>query len=294
MKIVVTTPTGNVGSHLVRVLVQAGSRPTLFMRDAAKLDDEVLAHVDVVEGDQLDAADVVRATEGAEALYWVDPSTGADDPIAAYAQLGENAAKAVTENAIPRAVFQSSGGAELRNGAGEIDGLAATEEALDATGASVLHLRCGLFFTNLLMDLHGLNEGVLRVTWPVDLPMPWVDPRDIAEVAAARLLASDWAGRQVQAVHGPEDLSYERVAAIVAEATGRPLRAEQIPDDAMRGALRSVGLGELQVEGILGMSVGMREDYVPENERTFLTTTPTSLAAWAHANLRSALEEAVV
>ena len=166
MKIVVTTPTGKVASKVVRVLLQAGMRPTLFLRDAGRVDPEVRDRVDVVEGDQLDADDVVRATEGADALYWVDPPTGADDPIAAYARLGENAAYAVAENTIPRTVFQSSVGAERRGGAGEIDGLAATEQALDGTGASVLHLRCGYFFTNLLFDQRGLAEGVLRSPGP--------------------------------------------------------------------------------------------------------------------------------
>ena len=88
------------------------------------------------------------------------------------------------------------------------------------------------------------------------------------------------------AVHGPEDLSFAEAAAIVAEATGRPVRAEQIPDEAMRSALRSAGLGEPAIEGILGMSIGLREGFVPEQERTLLTTTPTTLGAWAYENLR--------
>ena len=67
-----------------------------------------------------------------------------------YAMLGATAARAVTQNGIGRTVFLSSIGAEKRSGAGEIDGLARTEEQFDATGASVLHLRCGMFFTNLL------------------------------------------------------------------------------------------------------------------------------------------------
>lgn len=287
MKIVVTTPTGNVGSHVTRVLIQAGVRPTLLVRDADRLDPGVRERADVVEGDQLRADDVLRATEGADALYWVNPPTGAPDPIAAHRELGGNAARAVAENSIPHVVFQSSVGAELRAGAGDIDGLAATEEALDATGAAVLHLRCGLFFTNLLLDPAGLEEGVLRVTWPVDLPLPWVDPRDIAEVAAARLLARDWSGREVQAVHGPEHLTYEQVAAIVGRATGRSLRAERIPDDAMREGLRAVGVTEAQVEALVGMSIGLREGFTPENPRTFATTTPTTLGAWAFANLRA-------
>jgi uncharacterized protein YbjT (DUF2867 family) len=285
MKIVVTTPTGNVGSRVTRLLLQAGVRPTLLLRDAARLDEPTRERADIVEGDQFDPEVVLRATEGADALYWVNPPVFGEDAVAAWDRAGSLAARAVEEHGIARTVFQSSVGAEKRHGAGEIDGLARTEEHLDATGASVLHLRCGFFFTNLLLDPQGLEEGVLRITWPVDAPMAWVDPRDIGDVAAARLLATGWSGRQVQAVHGPEDLSYAQVAEIVSRATGRPLRVEQIPDDQMRDALRGAGLGEEQVEGILGMSTGLREGFEPQDPRTILTTTPTTLASWAHEHL---------
>jgi uncharacterized protein YbjT (DUF2867 family) len=285
MKIVVTTPTGNVGSRVTRLLVQAGVRPTLLMRDPGKLDDQTRELVDVVQGDQFDPEVVLRATEGADALYWVNPPVFGEDPVAAWERAGSYAARAIEQHGISRTVFQSSIGAEKRHGAGEIDGLARTEELLDATGASVLHLRCGMFFTNLSMDPGALEEGVLRVTWPVDAAMAWVDPRDVGDVAAARLLSTGWSGRQVQAVHGPEDLSYAQVASIVGRATGRPLRAEQIPDEEMREALRAAGLGDAQVEAILGMSTGLREDFVPEDPRSVLTTTPTTLASWAHERL---------
>ena len=120
----------------------------------------------------------------------------------------------------------------------------------------------------------------------LDLTLPWVDPRDVGDIAAARLLSTDWTGRHVLAVHGPQDLSFEQAAAVVSEATGRPLRAEQIPDEAMRAALQAAGLGEPMIEGILGMSIGLRDGFVPEQERTLLTTTPTTLAAWAYEHLR--------
>ena len=285
MKIVVTTPTGNVGSRVTRLLLQAGVRPTLLLRDPSKLDGPTRGLADAIACDLLDPDAVLRGTEGADALYWVDPPAEDGDPIAAYERAGSHAARAIREHAIERTVFQSSVGAEKRHGAGEIDGLARTEQLLDQAGGSVLHLRCGFFYTNLLLDPAVLDEGVLRVTMPVDAPMPWVDPRDVGDVAAVRLLATDWSGRHVQAVHGPEHLSYAQAAAIVSRATGRSLRAEQIPDDEMRAGLRAAGLGGTQVEAILGMSVGLREDFVPEDERTILTTTPTTLAAWAHQHL---------
>lgn len=286
MKIVVTTPTGRVGSRVVHLLVQAGVRPTLLLRDPARLDTETRTLVDCAQADQRDADAVVAATEGADALYWVSPPTDAEDPIAAHAAMGSIAARAIEQHEIGRVVFQSSVGAERRSGAGEIDGLAATELALEGTSASVLHLRCGMFFTNLLMDPRALGDGVLRVTLPIDLPLPWVDPRDIGDIAAARLLSPTWAGPQVQAVHGPADLSYHQIAAILAEATGRPMAAEQIPDEDLRAALRAAGMGERQVEALVGMSIGVREDFVPADPRTVLTTTPTTLRAWAYEHLR--------
>ena len=297
-KIVVTTPTGKVGSRVVRLLLQAGVRPTLLLRDPDRLDAATRERVDTVRGDQGDADAVLRATRGADRLFWVDPPTPDDDPIVGHARMGANAARAVGENGIGYIVFLSSVGAEKRHGAGEIDGLARTEQALDATGADVLHLRCGYFFTNLLMESDSLREGVLPTPWPLDFAMPWVDPRDIGDVAAARLLAGarpgdrpgdrpgGGAGRGVQAVHGPQDLSFSRVARILGRVLGRQVRAERVSDDDVRVGLRSVGMSAGQVEGVVGMAAGLRQDFVPEQERDVLTTTPTTLAAWAHTHLR--------
>jgi uncharacterized protein YbjT (DUF2867 family) len=226
-KIVVTTPTGHVGSRVVRLLVQAGARPTLFLRHPEGLEEELRGLVDTVAGDQLDADDVLRATEGATALFWVDPPVDDDDPIATYAKAGDNAARAVEEHGVAHVVFQSSVGAEKRHGAGEIDGLARTEEALDATAAAVVHLRCGFFFTNLLIQAEAIAAGLVEVANPVDQPLAWVDPRDIGDVATARLLSGDWSGRVVHAVHGPEDLSWEEATAIIAEVTDRELRSSR-------------------------------------------------------------------
>ena len=289
MKIVVTTPAGHVGSRVVRLLIQAGVRPTVLTRHPGAFSP---VHVDVVAADLSDAAEVVRATRDADALFWVEPQAADPDadPVAWYAMLGANAARAVTENGIGRTVFLSSIGAEARSGTGEIDGLARTEELLDATGATVLHLRCGYFYTNLLWQLESIRDGgVLRAPMAVDFAQPWVDPRDIGDVAAARLLSSGWSGRHVQAVHGPSDLTLTEAAAIIGEAIGRPVRAETQSQASLRDGLRAAGFGEAMVEGLAGMSAVMRADFPVEDKRSIVTTTPTTLAAWAHAYLRPAL-----
>lgn len=291
MKVVVTTPTGNVGSRVVRLLIQAGVRPTLLARRPERLDAATREHAEVIGADLADATAVLSATRDADALFWVAPPTDDPDadPVAWYAGLGAIAARAVTENRIGRTVFLSSVGAEMRSGAGEIDGLARTEELLDATGAMVLHLRCGYFFTNVGLD--SVREGVLRAPMALDYAMPWVDPRDIGDVAAARLLSAGWSGRQIQAVHGPEDLTLAQAAEIISDATGRQVRAETMSLDALRSSLRAAGLGQRQVEGMAGMAAVTCADFTAEDPRSIVTTTPTTLAAWAHAYLRPALAD---
>lgn len=289
MRIVVTTPTGNVGSRVLQLLVQAGIRPVALLRDPARLDPRWHDRVETVTADQTDADAVRGATRGADRLFWVNPPAPPDaDPLEHQARAAEAVAGAVTANRIGFTVFQSSVGAELRHGAGDIDGLGRTEAALDATGADVLHLRCAFFFTNLLMQAADLQEGRLPTPWPLTEPLAWVDPRDVGDVAAARLLAGPAEGRRrVQAVHGPEDLSFGDAAEVLGGALGHPVEAVRISGDEFRAGLRAVGLSPAHVEAVAGMSEGLSGGFVPDDPRDPTTTTPTTLAAWAHTRLRA-------
>jgi hypothetical protein len=204
----------------------------LLLRDASKLDGEVWATVDVFEIDQGDVAAVTAATDD-------------DDPIEGYARIGA-----------------SSGGAEHRHGYGEIDGLGRTEELLDATDASVIHLRCGYFFTILLMDLDSLRAGTITTTLPLDPRMPCADPAD---------------------------LSSTEVAGILTDSLGSRITATQVTDAAVASQLEQAGLGPAQVDGIVGMSQRIRENRPPADPRFALTKTRTSLASWVVGTLRPLL-----
>ncbi|WP_129658613.1 NAD(P)H-binding protein [Rothia halotolerans] len=286
MTIGVMTPKGNVGRHLLRLLVQAGERPRALLHDPAGLTEDVAERVETAPIDAWDADAVAEATRGLSALYWVSPTALDRDPVEAHRRAAANVRAAVEANGVGRVVFQSSGGTEKRRGVGEIDGLAATELELEASGASVAHLRNGYFLTNLLMDADSIREGVLSTAMDLDRPLPWVAPQDIAAVAAARLLGPAWAGRRVQAVHGSEDLTFREVARRLSEVLGRPVEARRTTDDAVRAGLEAAGLPAPAVEAIVMMTAGIRDDYVPEDPRTYATTTPTTLVSWAAEHLR--------
>jgi hypothetical protein len=90
-----------------------------------------------------------------------------------------------------------------------------------------------------------------------------------------------WSGREIAAVHGPEDLSWSDVAATLARVLGRAIRAEQVPEAVVRGALLSAGLSENAADGIVGMSRAVSAEVRDER-----STTPTTFAAWAAEVIR--------
>jgi uncharacterized protein YbjT (DUF2867 family) len=71
--IVVSTPTGHIGSQLVRQLLGQDKQVRVIVRDASRLDEGVRDRVEVVEGSHGDAAVLDKALPGTEALFWLVP-----------------------------------------------------------------------------------------------------------------------------------------------------------------------------------------------------------------------------
>ncbi|MBB2945218.1 uncharacterized protein YbjT (DUF2867 family) [Actinoplanes lutulentus] len=290
MTIGITGATGNVGSRAVRLLIQAGVRPRLLVRDPARLDPGTAELSEIAQCDLLDPEGLSAAFEGLDTLLWITPENfTAADPLAEMSAMAAAGAAAAEHHRVRRIVLISSVGAERGHGAGLIDGLARSEEAFTDIGAHVTVLRNGYYFSNLLGNLDELRDGRLTTTMPADRPMPWVDPRDVGEVAAARLLAGDWSGTVVQAVHGPRDLTWAEVAEIVGLVIGRKISLDVVPDEAVAAGLRQAGLTDAAVAGLIGMTAGLRDGFTPEQPRTAATTTPTTLASWVASTLAPAL-----
>ena len=90
---------------------------------------------------------------------------------------------------------------------------------------------------------------------------------------------------RVQAVHGPEDLTWAQVAAILTEEVGHEVRVERITDEQMRQQYLRAGMLPAMAEAMLGMSTGLRDGFEPEQERSMATTTPTRLRTWISEEL---------
>ena len=82
MRIAVTVPTGHVGRHLVPMLIRAGVRPLVLLRNPDGLAADIRSEVDVARVDLLDGDAVARAVSGVDSLYWVGPPPAGENPPA--------------------------------------------------------------------------------------------------------------------------------------------------------------------------------------------------------------------
>ena len=117
----------------------------------------------------------------------------------------------------------------LLSGRGEEEAQRAEAE-LQASGADWTIVRCSWFSQNFSED--HLREPVLagEVALPVgDVPEPFVDADDIADVAVAALTEDGHAG-ELYELTGPRLLTFADAVGEIADATGRDIRFTPVSD----------------------------------------------------------------
>ena len=291
----ITTPTGHIGSQLIQNLLEAGRDDlVLLVRDASRLPADVRDRVQTREGVLQDADYVRSATEGADALFWLNPNDWTTpDLFGWYQALGRSAAGAVTGNEIGHVVHLSSEGAQNRDTFGPVSGLGRVEDALDATGAAVRHLRPTFFFENFEAQVPAIKDaGAVFFPVPETTTTGMIATADIAAAAAERLLGLDWSGQEAVPLLGPRDLSYAQAAAALSDALGREVRVQQVPPEAVHAQFKGMGATDPWAEGLVQLYTSIGSESYRGDARTAASTTPTELADWARRSLHPALEGA--
>jgi uncharacterized protein YbjT (DUF2867 family) len=137
----------------------------------------------------------------------------------------------------------------LLSGRGEVDAQRA-EQALQASGADWTIVRCSWFDQNFSEGY--LLEPVLagEVALPVgDVPEPFVDADDVADVAVAALTEDGHAG-QVYELTGPRLLTFAEAVEGIGRAIGRDLRFIPVAIDDYEAGLAAHGV-PADVAGLL-------------------------------------------
>jgi uncharacterized protein YbjT (DUF2867 family) len=292
MRIAVTGPTGKVGRRITQTLLGSNVELTLLCRSPEKVTGPIREGARVESGSLEDAGYVARATRDADVLFWMTvPNYASNDYREFQRRLARNAARAIRDNRIPRVINLSSAGAQIKEGAGVVSGLHDVEQTLNATDAHVLHLRPAWFFENELAQIEPIRTaGKLFGVFSGTTRMPMVATRDIAEIAAQKILETGWSGKKTLGIHGPADLSHDEVAGILSEVLGRELAYVQVPPEQLRAALVNLGMSENGANQLLEFQSAIASGLLrAEEPRTKETTTPTTFTEFAREVFRPML-----
>lgn len=293
--IVVTAPTSKIGRQILPALLAHGAPVRVIVRDSASLPTELMGRVEVVTGSHADATVVKRAFDGAEAVFWLAPANPhADSILEAFVDFTRPAANALLTCGVRRVVGISALGRHTPQAAkaGYVTGSLAMDDLIASTGVHFRALTLPSFMDNILRQTTTIkNQGLFFSPIDGDLKLPSCATHDIASVAARQLLNTEWTGQEEVAALGPENISFNDMAAVMSEVLGKPVRFQQISLDAYKAGLLRAGFSEAMAQGMtdmaraksLGLDLGVKRS--PEN------TTPTRFRAWCEAALLPALTD---
>lgn len=250
--ILVTGASGNVGSRLVRILVEAGVPTRALVRrpDAAAELQELGA--EAVVGTFEDAEALRNAVRGVEQVYLVSPP-GADGMVAQQVAVVE----AAQAEGVRHIVKQSSIGADLDPDASIVIAHRRIEEAIEDSGMSWTHLRPHWFMQNELGQAGTIaGDGVFYAPDVGEISM--MDAADVAAVAAQVLMGDGHEG-QAYLLTGPQALSYADLAGVYSRILGREVRWQEVSLEEARDSMREAGMPEELAVGFPEVMGGYRD-----------------------------------
>jgi uncharacterized protein YbjT (DUF2867 family) len=252
MTYLITGATGDVGSKVVKQLIQRGERPRVFARNAEKAHAQFGDKVDIVSGDLSDAASLQRALAGVEKLFLVN--SGPQIPV-----LDGLAVQAAKTAGVRHIVKLSSLDVEqkLAIGAWHEKG----EAAIRASGIRFTFVRPTGFMSNLLAWSRSIvAEGIVRSSTG-DGKRPFIHSEDIAAVAVRALTADDYVGKALP-ITGPQSLSFAEITEKIGSAIGRQLKYQPVSDEEAGRRFSATGASAEEVAAHVELWRAIREGRV--------------------------------
>jgi uncharacterized protein YbjT (DUF2867 family) len=217
-------------------------------------------------------ATVLDGVSAAYVSYYPDLAIpGAPEAVRSFAELA-------VESGVQRLVLLSGRGEEEAQSAEQ-----ALREVGDQAGVEWTIVRCAWFMQNF--DENYLLEPILagEVALPSgDVPEPFIDAGDIADVAVAALTEDGHAG-QIYELTGPRFLTFAEAIGEIARATGRKIRYVPVSVEEFVGA----AYGDLPPEFLsfltylFGEVLDGRNAYLTDGVQRALGREPKDFAVYA-------------
>jgi len=245
--ILVSGAAGKTGRAVIQALAAKGEavRALVHRSDQVQLVEEIGAREAVV-GDMRVPAAMERAAQGVRAVYHICPNVSPDEVA-----IGQVAIAAARSAGVEHFCYHSVLHPQVEAMPHHWQKMR-VEEQLYESGLCYTILQPTAYMQNVLAHWDQIVEqGVYPVPYPVETRLSLVDLENVAQVAATVLTEPGHAGATYELVG--EALTQIKIAEVLSQQLGRPVRAEAVPLDAWEQQARAAGLGDYQMATLLKM-----------------------------------------
>jgi uncharacterized protein YbjT (DUF2867 family) len=241
--ILVTGASGNVGSQVLKYVLETGQRAKALYR-SSKDTANAPAGVATAIADFADPDSMERALEGVQKIFL------ACAPVPELVRLEESVIDACRRADVRHIVLNSA------LGAGTFDSSfpswhAEVEDYLKHSGIFYTIIRPNSFMQNVVNFYAPTirTQGTFYAAMG-DAHVSFIDTRDIGAFVA-QVLTSPGHESQVYELNGPEALTYADVASKVSRVAGRKVQYVDLPASKLRESMLQLGMPEWQVDALL-------------------------------------------
>jgi uncharacterized protein YbjT (DUF2867 family) len=290
--IVITTPTGQIGSRILDTVVGGVEKVRVIVRDPARLAPHVRERVEVVPGSHDDPDVVMEAFAGAGSVFWLIPPNPRAESIQEHV-LGfvRPLCEAVDRQGVERVVAVSTLGRGITRNAGQVSATYAMDDLIESTGVHYRSLCPPSFMENLLWQAEAIGrQGTFFSPMPGDRKFLTCAVGDIAATAAPLLSDRSWTGQESVPIVGPDELSSEEMARIMTEVLQRPVRFQQISGEAFKATLLRNGMSDAWAQGMVDIQEATARGNYNRVPGANAPTAPTNFREWCEKILKPRID----
>lgn len=245
MKIGINGASGNLGSATVAELLRRGGHEIIAI---TRTPENVAAPAIGRLGDYDRPETLTAAYKGLDRLLLIPTLEMAPGRRAEQSIAGINAAVSA---GVKHIVLMSSAGTRKAEEPDIYASYFTAEQHLMRTAPTWSILRMNYYAESFIQEARmSLGSGVL--TGLAENKVAFVSRNDVA-AAAAGLLVGDGHEGAIYTATGPASLTGTERAALIAEASGKPMVFMALPEQALRGGLEQAGLPPLVVGAVLSI-----------------------------------------
>lgn len=257
LKLLVTGASGNLGRAAVEFLLEKGAKRIVAgTRHPDRLGDLAARGVELRRVDFDDEAGMVEAFGDIDRVLFV--SGDVLDLEGTRLAQHRRVVAALVKAKVQHVVYTSYVGASPERGLIQDDHYW-TEHALAAGPFGFTFLRNQPYADFMIGGIADIVATGERADATDDKPRGYVMRADCARAAAGALLHGD--GRRIYDVTGPEAITASAIAAVIAEATGKPVRRAGLAPDALRDRLAATGMPSFFADAFVSFDVDAAEGY---------------------------------